>query len=111
MKYILDTNSVTTTVITLCELFYGAEKSKKKDENLSVVRDMIEKIGYENLNRNTSEIYGKIKAELQAKGMMVDDFDILIASICLEQDAVLVTDNLRHFERIKDLRMENWKTA
>ena len=45
----------------------------------------------------------------KSTGVPLDDFDLLIASICIEQDAVLVTDNTKHFERIQGLHMENWK--
>lgn len=132
MKYILDTNSIiywiksvgnfenkinqlcdeniiTTTIITICEIYYGVEKSKKKDENLKILNEMVEKIGFENIGEKTPEIYGKIKFNLQSKGIVLDDFDLLIASICIEQNAVLVTDNVKHFERIKELKIENWK--
>jgi len=46
---------------------------------------------------------------LKKGGVLIEDADILIASIALVEDLVLVTDNIRHFERIKGLEIENWK--
>lgn len=132
MKYILDTNSIiywikgvgnfenkinqlceeniiTTTVITICEIYYGIEKSKKKEENIKNLQEIIEKIGFENIGEKTPEIYGKIKFNLQSKGVILDDFDLLVASICIEQNAILVTNNIKHFERVEKLKIENWK--
>lgn len=51
---------------------------------------------------------GRIHAELQKKGEQLAVADILIASIALVNGCILVTNNVRHFSRIKELEVENW---
>ena len=51
----------------------------------------------------------QIKVSLEEQGHPIDDGDIFIAAYCLSHDYVLVTDNLKHFGAIKDLKCVNWK--
>ena len=55
--------------------------------------------------QRATEIY----ASLSQKGRLIDDLDLLIAAFCLEKDYMLVTNNLRHFERIDGLKLVNWQ--
>jgi len=52
--------------------------------------------------------YAEIRVELEAAGRRLEDPDIRIAAICLAHDLTLVTGNVRHFERVPGLRVENW---
>jgi tRNA(fMet)-specific endonuclease VapC len=52
--------------------------------------------------------FGEIKADLERRGVRVDDFDVAIAAHALAHDAVVVTRNVRHFARIRGLRVEDW---
>jgi tRNA(fMet)-specific endonuclease VapC len=53
-------------------------------------------------------MYAKIRTILEKSGIPIGPMDLLIASISLANRFVLVTNNLREFERIKELKMENW---
>ena len=97
------------TVITECELFYGAYKSMKKDKNLAVVEELKTRIKTLHTVSGIPSLYGTIKAELESRGQTLDDADLLIASIALLNNATLVTNNSEHFKRINRLRIENWK--
>jgi len=55
-------------------------------------------------SKKAAEIY----AELKKQGKLINDADILIASIVITNNAVLVTSNETHFKRIKGLKVENW---
>ncbi len=48
------------------------------------------------------------EAELKSKGRIIEDFDILIASIAIVNHCILITNNIEHFNRIGDLQMQNW---
>ncbi|WP_310889368.1 type II toxin-antitoxin system VapC family toxin [Delftia sp. UME58] len=52
--------------------------------------------------------HGQLRAYLRAQDSPIGDFDEMIAAHALALDAILVTDNVRHFERIPGLRIENW---
>lgn len=52
--------------------------------------------------------FGRVKAHLLKGGKPVEDFDVAIAAHALVEDAILATDNVRHFERIPGLQFENW---
>ncbi len=53
-------------------------------------------------------LFGRIKAELKQSGKLINDSDLFIAATALSHDLVLVTNNLRHFERVPFLRLEDW---
>ena len=57
---------------------------------------------------DSSENYGEIKADLERRGKPIDDFDIAIAAIAISHQCGVLTANLKHFERIKDLETKNW---
>jgi tRNA(fMet)-specific endonuclease VapC len=56
----------------------------------------------------SSRRFGTCKAQLERDGVLVDDFDIAIASIALSHDAEVVTANLPHFGRLKGLACRHW---
>ena len=52
--------------------------------------------------------YGEIRAQLERQGTMLGDADLCIASIALARDLTIVTGNVRHFQRVPGLSVENW---
>lgn len=101
-------DSLRMTVITLAELKYGAYYSKNVNENLESIVKFLRKVKVLSLDYDAAERFGKIKAELRRSGQIIQDFDILIASITLSHAGVLVTNNVEHFKRIPGLSYENW---
>ena len=99
---------ISISFVTLSELFYGAYKSQMKKENLDTVKKLAQKIECIETNRDICDIYGKLKADLETKGKIIDDADLFIAATALNKNMVLVTNNTKHFKRIKELRLENW---
>ena len=55
-----------------------------------------------------SRCFGNLKTKLELRGARLGDFDLAIAAHAIASNAVLVTDNLRHFQRIEGLRLERW---
>jgi len=101
--------SLNTTMITYAELKFGAYNSKRTEENLRNIQNFIKGVPVLPLNREASDAFGSIKARLRRKGQPIGDFDILIAAITLSFDAVLVTNNMAHFQRVEELRCESWR--
>ncbi len=58
------------------------------------------------VDATTCEIFGRVKANLQLRGQLIDDFDTMIGATALQHDLTLLTNNIRHFERIDGLRFE-----
>jgi tRNA(fMet)-specific endonuclease VapC len=100
--------NIAVSDITRAELYYGAFKSKRIDENLTAVRTIIEHVNFLPFNEPAQLQFGKTKATLEKSGNRLDDMDIMIASIALTFNLVLVTNNTGHFDRIQELNMENW---
>ncbi|MBI2653947.1 type II toxin-antitoxin system VapC family toxin [Candidatus Woesearchaeota archaeon] len=96
------------TVITLCELFKGAYLSPDIEKNLSLVNDLFDYFNILELDDNAARIYGERYSELKKIGKPTQDFDLLIASICISNNEVLITRNKKHFEKIKGLKIEEW---
>ncbi|MDR0872918.1 MAG: type II toxin-antitoxin system VapC family toxin [Prevotellaceae bacterium] len=93
--------------ITIAELKYGAECSNRVIENLQLIKEFSEEINVLPVF-DTFDIYAKEKARLRKAGMLVDDFDLLIATSAIVNQLTLVTDNTKHFDRISNIKIENW---
>lgn len=99
---------VGTSAITLMELYYGAFKSGQAASNLARVRALEKGAKIWDLGREAAEVFGLLKAQLEAEGTRLDDFDMAIAACALSHDLTLVTNNTQHFGRVPGLRLENW---
>lgn len=93
--------------ITLAELIYGAEKSQRKEQNRKVVEDFADKITVIPI-LTSIHIYGKEKARLKTKGKIISDLDLFIGATSIVNDMILVTRNTKEFERLIDIKLENW---
>ena len=96
---------LTTTTINLFELYYGAFKSKKSEKNVKSVSELVERLGVLKFTDKSAEISGRIVAELEKKGQLVDFRDAMIAGIVIENDAMLYTRNVKHFERVERIKL------
>ena len=96
------------SVITLMELYFGAYKSEKVSVNLAKVRTLENTFEIIETNKNSAETYGMLKASLEKSGTSLDDFDLIIASCALAYNLTLVTNNVKHFNRIEGLKLTNW---
>lgn len=94
--------------LSLAELYYGAYYSQRSKENVARVDKLRLCLYVLSLEEEASRYFGKIKSALRRQGNLIEDLDILIAAVALANDLILVTDNTRHFERIDNLRLENW---
>ncbi len=94
--------------VTLSELYYGAYKSQKLKGNLAGIKTLEGKLRRIDSDQGTCETFGKLKAVLVSQGKIINDADLFIAAGALENSIVLVTNNEKHFRRIKGLKIENW---
>ena len=91
------------------ELFYGVEKSERRDENREKVKALLAFLPVCHADDETMEKFGELKAKAEAAGRRVDDADVIIAATAMRYGAVLVTGNTRHFSRFDGLEIEDWR--
>jgi len=60
------------------------------------------------IDKGTMDIASNIFVKQQKRGIVIDGADILIAAWCIQNDCILVTNNIKHFNKIEDLKFENW---
>lgn len=94
--------------ITVAELCYGAEKSNAKSRNRERVKRFVSTFQIVPFDEKACSIYAKIRCALEKSGNPIGPMALLIASISLAHNFVLVTNNLKEFRRVKQLRLENW---
>ncbi|MBW1938456.1 MAG: PIN domain-containing protein [Deltaproteobacteria bacterium] len=87
---------------------YGIRLSRKLEHNDVALNEFLEYVTVLDWPEQAAPEYGRIRAYLEKKGTPIGANDLLIASHTLALDAVLVTDNVREFERISSLKMGNW---
>jgi tRNA(fMet)-specific endonuclease VapC len=93
--------------ITLAELVYGAENSDNPGKNFELIDKFINQLTILPIF-DSIRIYGKEKSRLRKIGKMISDFDLLIGCTAVEKDLIMVTENVREFERISNIKIENW---
>jgi len=93
--------------ITVAELKFGVENSEYPDKNRKVLADFLEGIKIIPVF-NSLDHYAKEKARLKKLGEAIDDFDLLIGSTAVTNNLTVVTNNRKHFDRIKDIKIKNW---
>jgi tRNA(fMet)-specific endonuclease VapC len=101
----IESRNATTTVSAL-ELFYGANHSKNKANNVENVRSLLQKLEVLPLTLGASELAGELMADLAQKGEIIEYRDAMIAGIVLELGITLVTRNKKHFVRIPRIKLE-----
>jgi len=96
------------SAITLAELEYGNENSLYKEDNRLALMEFLTIIGIKNFDANAAREYGKIRKELKDKNCLIGPLDMLIGAHAKSLSMTLVTHNEREFDRIQDLKIENW---
>jgi len=99
---------VAISTITLFELEYGAEKSQYPQRSKDALAKFLLPLNLINLDRSSAIEAAIIRARLEKKGMPIGPYDLLIAGLAQSRDMTLVTNNIKEFERVVSLRLENW---
>lgn len=101
-------SEVAISCIAFGELHYGAEKSVKRDASMAVLEAFSERIAVLPIDESVSTEYGRIRAALEAEGRPLGNNALWIAAHAICANLVLVTNNVREFGRVADLKIENW---
>ena len=100
-------NNCYISEITVAELLFGAARSNNKEKHLKEVTDFIEQFKIFPIYDALLTFADK-KAELCAKGQLIDDFDILIGVTAIHNELVMVTENVKHLNHLSGIKIENW---
>lgn len=94
--------------ITIAELYFGLAKAEDKKRKLEDIRQ-VQRLFRVIPAYSSFKEYGEIRHSLEHSGQRVDQFDLLIGATAIHHNLTLVTSNLKHFERIQGLVIENWR--
>ncbi len=132
MKYLLDTNvcvdylngrhpavvarvqssapdDLGLSCLVVGELRYGADRSTRPKANHLRIDRLVAELECLDFDLRAAAIYGRVRAGLEAAGKPIGPNDMLIAAHALSRRLVLVTDNVGEFQRVKGLKVENWR--
>lgn len=104
----LKPGDVGMSVVTYGELYTGAAKSQQSELALQKLQNIIELIPVLPMSVQTGKYYGEIRATLELAGTPIGNNDLWIAAHARELETTLVSNNLREFERVDGLKLENW---
>lgn len=96
------------SVVTWGELRYGAERSQHRAKVLSALDEFSSLVPVLPMPDAAGEVYGKLRAALEAKGIPIGNNDLWIAAHAKTAGLTLVSNNLREFERVAGLKLQNW---
>jgi tRNA(fMet)-specific endonuclease VapC len=94
--------------IVKAELVYGAYRSVRVAENLRLLVRFFQPFISLPFDDNCVDHYGRIRSDLERIGAPIGPNDLTIAATALANDLILVTGNVREFERVVGLEIENW---
>jgi len=107
IELVLEQASGYVSVITLGELYWGAEKSAQVQDNLRRVDEFAARRNPLLCDLETARWYGKVHAQLRRKGRPIPQNDIWIAATTLQHDLILLTKD-QHFQHVDGLTVESW---
>lgn len=104
----LQANDVSISSVVLSELALGVCNSEYVEKNMASLKKLISPILILPYDEAAAFHYGEIYATLKKAGNIIGQLDIMIAAHAISINATLVTNNLKEFSRIKNLKCENW---
>lgn len=93
--------------ITASELTFGVEKSGS-EKNKQALNKFLMPLDIMPYDEQAIWHYARLRQNLQSRGQTIGSLDMLIAAHALALDVTLVTNNIKEFERVEGLRLENW---
>jgi tRNA(fMet)-specific endonuclease VapC len=106
-EYVAEHGKVNISIITYYEIVSGL-KHRDAHKQLTSFLEFASQSSVIPLTEESVTLSAELYADLIAKGLPLDDVDLLIAGVALHNDWVLVTHNAKHFDRIEGLQLEDW---
>lgn len=99
---------VAMSVITYSELLFGAEKSLSYKKSIKILEELTSLIAPLPLSIEVGKHYAHIRAGLEKQGQPIGNNDLWIAAHALALNTTLVTNNIKEFSRVPNLKLDNW---
>lgn len=99
---------VAISTIVAAELWSGVVRSKPPDLNRRTLLNFLSFVKVLDWPAEAAPVYGQIRGDLETRGLSIGAMDLLIAAHAVSENAILVTDNVREFSRVTDLKVQNW---
>ena len=96
--------------VVKAELYFGAARSKDPTATRSKQDFFLSRFHSLAFDDDAADAYAVIRADLTERGMLIGPNDLLIAAVCVAIDLTLVTHNVAEFQRVTNLRIEDWET-
>jgi len=96
---------LSTTTINAFELYYGAQKTEKRERSRDAVKKLLGRLVIHDFTEKAAEKAGEIVAHLEAEGNPIEFRDAFIGATAIANKSTLFTRNIRHFERISELEL------
>ncbi|MBS9427012.1 type II toxin-antitoxin system tRNA(fMet)-specific endonuclease VapC [Photorhabdus akhurstii] len=106
--FLLHHDQLCISTVTLMELIKGAEKSGNPESNMKIIEGFVARLRVLDFDSKAAVHAGQIIAELERGGLRIGAYDNQIAGHARSQGLIIVTNNVREFERVPGLRVENW---
>lgn len=99
---------IAVSAVTVSELQYGISRSTKHSQNRQRVEDFLLPLEFLPYDELAAYSYGEIRYQLEKRGKTIGPLDLMIAAHALSRNLILVTNNSGEFNRVKNLKVENW---
>ena len=108
-RFVQHSGRLYTSSVSLSELYVWVFGRTDPTATRAAVETMLKyEVNVIPFDADCAEEFGRLRVALRAKGVGVDNMDLLIAVTALAYDLTLVTHNISHFQRIPNLRLEDW---
>ena len=94
--------------ISMFELYAGVDGYVEPEQRLKIIENFIARVAILPFTTVAARIAGPLRYKVRTKGEMIGAYDILIAATALSNNLILMTNNLREFNRVERLRVEKW---
>ena len=94
--------------ITVAELKFGVQKSQSVEKNQQALMQFLLPLTIAKFDTAAANVYGEIRATLEKQGTPIGSLDTLIAAHALSLDLTLITNNIKEFDRVPNLKLKNW---
>jgi len=100
--------NIAISSVVLAELLYGARASTKVTENMRRLENFLQMVKIVDFDKSCADTFSYLRLELRKKGKPTNPLDLLIGAVAVVNNAILVTNNTKHFENIDNLILEDW---